>query len=82
MFEDFITQAITYRYNIMCSLVAHDKMKPNYEDDESSLRDMSIPKDATPKALESLGATINFIDICLNCFLKIITLYVMHISML
>ena len=26
MFEDFITQAITDRYNLMCSLVAHDKM--------------------------------------------------------
>ena len=36
-FEDFITEAITYRYNIMCSLVAHDKMQPYYEDDESRL---------------------------------------------
>ena len=25
-FEDFITQEITYRYNLMCSLVAHDKL--------------------------------------------------------
>ena len=25
-FEGFITQAITDRYNIMCSLVAHDRM--------------------------------------------------------
>ena len=25
MFEDFITHARTYRYNIMCSLVAQDK---------------------------------------------------------
>ena len=26
MFEYFITHAITYRYNIMCSLVSHDKI--------------------------------------------------------
>ena len=25
MFEDFITHARTDRYNIMCSIVAHDK---------------------------------------------------------
>ena len=39
MFEDFITQEITDSYNLMCSLVAHDKMQPDYEDDESSLGD-------------------------------------------
>ena len=38
-FEDFITQAITKRYNLMCSLVAYDKMQPDYEDDEISLKD-------------------------------------------
>ena len=27
MFEYFITYAITYRYNIMCYLVAHDKIQ-------------------------------------------------------
>ena len=32
-FEDFIIQSRTDRYNIMCSLVAHDKMQPDYEDD-------------------------------------------------
>ena len=32
MFEYFITQAITDRYNLMCSLVAHDKMQLYYED--------------------------------------------------
>ena len=33
MFEDFITLARTYRYNLMCFLVEHDKMQPDYEDD-------------------------------------------------
>ena len=30
-FEDFITQARTERYNIMCSLVAHDGLKNDYK---------------------------------------------------
>ena len=46
MFEDFITHARTDRYNIMCSLVAHDKMQPNCEDDESNLGDRLILKEA------------------------------------
>ena len=33
IFEDFVTHAGTDRYNLMCSLFAHDKMQPNYEDD-------------------------------------------------
>ena len=35
--EDFITQVRTYRFIIMCSLVAHDKIQPDYEDYESSI---------------------------------------------
>ena len=50
-FGDFITQAITDRYNLICSLVAHDKIQPAYEDDEISIGDISIPKYATTKAL-------------------------------
>ena len=69
-FEDFITQARTYRYNLMCYLVAHDKLQLDYEDYESSLGDKSIPKYATPKALKALGATIDFIDIWLKLFLE------------
>ena len=43
MFEYFITHAITDRYNLMCSLVAHDKIQPAYEDDEISIGHSSIP---------------------------------------
>ena len=53
-----ITQARTYRYNIMCSLVAHDRLQEN----KSSIGDREIPNDATLKQLKSLGATFNFID--------------------
>ena len=69
MFEDFITHARTDRYNIMCFLVAHDKMQPNYEDDESNLGDRSITKYATTKYLTALGATLNFIYIWTKLFL-------------
>ena len=48
-FEGFITQAITYRYNIMCSLVAHDRLQTDYKDDEISIGDRQIPNDATVK---------------------------------
>ena len=47
IFEGFITQARTDRYNIMCSLVAHDSMRDNKKDDESSIGDILIPNDAT-----------------------------------
>ena len=46
----------------MCSLVAHDRMQDNKKDDESSISDILIPNDATVKALKSIGATFNFID--------------------
>ena len=47
LFEYFITHARTDRYNIMCSLVAHDKKLPAYEDDERIIGDSIIPKHAT-----------------------------------
>ena len=53
----------------MCSLVAHDKIQPDDEDDEISIEDKSIPKNATTKALKSLGATFNFFGIWLKLFL-------------
>ena len=54
----------------MCSLVAHDKMQPDYKDDESSIVNRAIPDDSTIETLEELGATINFIDIWLDFFLE------------
>ena len=47
LFEDFITHARYERYNLMCSLFAHEKLQPYYEDDEISIGDRSIPKTAT-----------------------------------
>ena len=41
----------------MCSLVAHDRMQDNKQDDKISIGDREIPKYATVKVLNSLGAT-------------------------
>ena len=38
-FEIFITQARTDRYNIMCYLVAHDRLQTYYKDDEIIIGD-------------------------------------------
>ena len=54
----------------MCSLVAHDRLQTNYQDDDISLGNKVIPKDATVKALQSLGTNFNFIDIWLHTFIK------------
>ena len=51
MFADFLTHARTYRYNLICSLVAHDKIQPYYEDDEISIGDRPIPKNVTTESL-------------------------------
>ena len=67
-YEYFITQARIDRYNIMCYLVAHDRLQDDYKDDESSIGDRAIPNDATVKALKSLGATFNFIHIWIHNF--------------
>ena len=48
-FNDFITQARTDQYKLMCSLVAHDRLQPDYEDYVSSIGDRAIPNDAKIK---------------------------------
>ena len=50
----------------MCSIIAHDKQQPTYVDDSISDGGRSISKNATTSALQSLGATLNFI----GCWLK------------
>ena len=49
MFEDFIRHARTDRYHLMCSIVAHDKKQPSYEDEERSIGDRPNPKKAKEK---------------------------------
>ena len=66
MFEGFIRNAITDRYNIMCSIYAHEKYYQSSCDDGSSDRGCLLPSNSTKEALDLLGATIDFI----GCWLK------------
>ena len=47
LFKDFIKHARTNRYNLICSLVVHDKMQSAYEYDERSIVYRLIIKHAT-----------------------------------
>ena len=68
--EDFITQVRTDQYNLMCSLVAHERFQLDYKDDNGSIGDREIPNDATIKTFEALGASYNFIGIWLKLLLE------------
>ena len=60
MFEEFIKNVRTDRYNLMCSIMVHDKKQPLYDDD-SSIVGIPILKNATTEVLEALGDTLNSI---------------------
>ena len=47
VFEYFIENVRTDIYNLMCSIIAHDKQQPLYNDDESSITGLPIPKNVT-----------------------------------
>ena len=68
MFEDFIRHARTDRYHLMCSIVAHDKKQPSYEDEERNIGYRPTPKNETTEALEALGGTLHFINYWLKLF--------------
>ena len=60
VFDDFIRNDITDRLNTMCFITEHDKLQPTYVDDAISVDGISIPKNETSVALESIGATLFF----------------------
>ena len=66
VFEYFIRNARTYRYNLMCYIDAHDKHQPPSIDGGSSVGGNTLPSNSTTKSLVSLCAIINFI----GCLLK------------
>ena len=68
MLDDFIRNGKTERFNIMCSITAHDKIQPTYVDYSNSVGGRAISKNATTAALESLGVTLNLIDFWLKLF--------------
>ena len=66
LFEEFIINEKTDRYNLMCSIDAHKKKNPSVHDYGSSAGGYSMPLNSTIEALVSLSATINFI----GCWLQ------------
>ena len=51
-FEYFITQARIDRYNIICNLVAHDRLQTDYKYYERSIGYRAIPNDVTVKKIK------------------------------
>ena len=52
----------------MCSIDAHEKQQTSYFDDGISGGVNELSSNSTTEALDSLGATIDFIDFWLKCF--------------
>ena len=66
VFEGFIRNTRTERYNIICSIDAHEKEHQSSCDDGSSGGGFPIPSNSTTEVLNSLGATMDFIGCCLK----------------
>ena len=69
-FKIYIRNARTDRYNLMCYIDAHEKQHTSYVDDSISIGDNTIPSNSTREALDSLCATVDFIDCWIKCFGK------------
>ena len=61
VFEEFIRNARTDRYNLICSIDSHQKQQPSYIDDVSNGGGNVSPSNSITEALVSLCATIDFI---------------------
>ena len=68
VFEGFIRNAKTYRYNLMCYVTENDSQQATYVDDATSAVGRAIPKNSTTSELKLLGVTFNFIDFWLIYF--------------
>ena len=66
VFEEFIRDAITDRYNLMCSIDAHEKKNHSEYDDGISGGGYPITLNSIREALVSLSATIGLIGCCLQ----------------
>ena len=66
LFEVFVRNARTDRYNIMCSIDAHEKEHQSSFDYSSSGEGCPLPSNSTIEALDFLGTTIDFI----GCWIK------------
>ena len=62
VFDEFIRNERTDRYNLMCSISAHEKQKPPSFYYGISSCGNALPVKSTTEVLLSLSATTNFID--------------------
>ena len=60
--------ARTDKYDIMCSIDAHEKQQPSYVDDGIRGDCNEVPPNLTTEALDSLGEAFYFIDCWLTLF--------------
>ena len=70
LFEGFIRNARTDRYNIMCYIDAHEKDHQSSCYDGSSGGVFPLTSNPTTESLDPLGATIDFIGCWLKSFEK------------
>ena len=68
MFENYIRNAITDRYKLMCYIDAHEKQQPSFVNDIIRGGGNVLPSNATTEALVSLSATFDFIHCWIKCF--------------
>ena len=66
VFEKYIRNERTNRYNIICSIYANNKQQTSSVDDGISSGGNELPPNSTTEALASQGANFDFID----CWIK------------
>ena len=67
-FEDYITTGSIYRYNLICSIDAHDKIHPTENDDTSSGVARPLPDESFLDEILSLDLTLKFIESYIQSF--------------
>ena len=66
MYEKYIKNEVTEKYNLICSIDSHEKQKSSCVDDGRSSSRKSIPFNSKKEAIYSLGVAFDFI----YCWLK------------
>ena len=61
VFEEFIRNARNDRYNLMCSIDAHEKQQPSSFDDGNGSGGNTLPSSSRTEALVSISAIIDLI---------------------
>ena len=68
VFENYIRNAITDRFKLMCYIDVHEKHQPSIVDGSRSGGGNAFPSNTTTEALFSLSETFDLIDCWIKCF--------------